>query len=131
MGALQGVQEGLSTKRPPYFNAETSRTRQKRDDQHLMVKTESEEIMAQADFEEEDVNMRLIPAQCDIKRNCQVGFFRPQHVLIRLSLMEDFVNLLLKGAHYIKAKDGLSYQMRPLIYESTFKIDEEPSQVMA
>ncbi|KAG5605597.1 hypothetical protein H5410_027089 [Solanum commersonii] len=47
-----------------------------------------------------------IPAQCNIKGDCQIGYFRNRHILIRLALKEDFINLTSKPAYYIKAKDG-------------------------
>lgn len=46
-------------------------------------------------------------------------------VLIRLTLLEDFINLSSRGAYYLKERDGYQYQMRPLIYDSKLKIDEE------
>ena len=74
---------------------------------------------------------KIMPSKCGIKGDCKVGLFRPRHVLIRCSLMEDFINLTSKGAYYLKAKHGFTYQMRPLIYDSKFKVDEETSQAMA
>lgn len=52
-------------------------------------------------------------------------------MLIRLTLLEDFVTISSKGAHYLKAKDGYHYQIRPLIYDSKFKIDEETPFALA
>ncbi|KAH0748041.1 hypothetical protein KY290_027273 [Solanum tuberosum] len=74
---------------------------------------------------------KLIPSQCGIKGECQIGFFLNRHVLIRLTLMEDFVNLTSRGAYFITDKEGYSYQMRPLIYDSLFKVDEETTNAMA
>uniref|UniRef100_M1CMH9 DNA/RNA binding protein n=1 Tax=Solanum tuberosum TaxID=4113 RepID=M1CMH9_SOLTU len=74
---------------------------------------------------------RIIPQQCDIKGNCQIGLLRTKHILIRLTKHEDFVNMISKGAFYIKCKDGYSYLMRTLIYDSRFKVDEETSMAMA
>ncbi|KAG5598677.1 hypothetical protein H5410_030047 [Solanum commersonii] len=73
---------------------------------------------------------KLIPSQCGIKGECQIGFFRNRHVLIRLTLMEDFVNLTSRDAYFITDKKGYSYQMRPLIYDSPFKVDEETTKAM-
>uniref|UniRef100_M1DW09 Uncharacterized protein n=1 Tax=Solanum tuberosum TaxID=4113 RepID=M1DW09_SOLTU len=39
--------------------------------------------------------------------------------------------MMSKSVYYIKAKDGYSYSMRPLIYAAKFKVDEETTQVMA
>ncbi|KAF3685426.1 hypothetical protein FXO37_00637 [Capsicum annuum] len=72
-----------------------------------------------------------IPKQCHIKGECKIGLLWNRHILIRLSHMEDFVNLLSKSAYYIASKDGNSYQMRPLIYDTRFKPDEETTQAMA
>lgn len=41
------------------------------------------------------------------------------------------MNLLSKSAYYIASKDGNSYQMQPLIYDTRFKSDEETTQAMA
>lgn len=73
----------------------------------------------------------IIPQQCDVKGSCQIGLLRTKHILIRLTKQEDFVNLISKGAFYIKCKDGYSYLMRTLIYDSRFKVNEETSMAMA
>lgn len=72
-----------------------------------------------------------IPKQCGIKGECKIGFLRNKHILMRFSLFEDFVNIMAKNAYYIVAKDGRSYQMRPLIYDANFKMGEETTQAMA
>lgn len=36
-----------------------------------------------------------------------------------------------KNAYYITAKDGSSYQIRPLIFYATFKMGEETTQAIA
>lgn len=74
---------------------------------------------------------KIIPQQCGVKGGCQIGLFRSKHILIRLSLQEDFVNLVSKGDFYITCKDGYSYLMRTLIYDSRFKVNEETSLAMA
>nr|XP_009786979.1 PREDICTED: uncharacterized protein LOC104235009 [Nicotiana sylvestris] len=74
---------------------------------------------------------KIIPQQCGVKGGCQIGLFRSKHILIRLSLQEDFVNLVSKGAFYITCKDGYSYLMRTLIYDSRFRVNEETSLAMA
>lgn len=50
--------------------------------------------------------------------------------MIRPLLFEDFMNLTSKCVYYIKDKDGMSYQMRPLIYDSRFKLNEETPLAM-
>lgn len=51
----------------------------------------------------------MIPAQCNIKGDCQIYYFRNRHILIRLSSKKDFINLTSKDAFYIKSKYGASY----------------------
>ncbi|KAG5595917.1 hypothetical protein H5410_037149 [Solanum commersonii] len=70
----------------------------------------------------------LFPQQCAIKRGCQIRLFRNKHILIRLTQREDFINLISKGAFYISSKDGYSYLMRTLIYDSRFKTTEETTK---
>lgn len=72
-----------------------------------------------------------IPKQCNIKSKCKIGLFRNRHILIRLYLKEDYINLISKGAFYITCKEGYSYIMRTLIYDVNFKIDEETTKTMA
>ncbi|KAK4737150.1 hypothetical protein R3W88_000847 [Solanum pinnatisectum] len=74
---------------------------------------------------------KIIPQQCEVKGSCQIGLFRSKHILIRLSKEEDFVNLISKGVFYLTCKDGYSYLMCTLIYDSKFKVNEETSMVMA
>ncbi|KAM3283710.1 hypothetical protein P3S67_022508 [Capsicum chacoense] len=73
----------------------------------------------------------IIPLQCDIKGDCQIGLFRSKHILIRVTQHADFINLISKGAFYIKCKDGYSYLMRTLIYDARFRINEETTKAMA
>lgn len=73
----------------------------------------------------------IIPTQCGTKGDCQIGLFRNRHVLIRLSLKENFINFTSKAAYYLKSKDGGAYQMRPLIYDLNFKVEEETTKAMA
>ncbi|KAG5589340.1 hypothetical protein H5410_039854 [Solanum commersonii] len=44
---------------------------------------------------------------------------------------QDFVNHSSNGAFYITCKDGYSYLMRTLIYDSRFRVNEETSMSMA
>ncbi|KAK4724686.1 hypothetical protein R3W88_027465 [Solanum pinnatisectum] len=70
---------------------------------------------------------KAIPSQCGIKRECMVGLLRNRHVLIRLSSMEDYINIISKGVYYITCNEGYSY----LIYDSKFRVEEETSRSMA
>uniref|UniRef100_M1B2P1 DUF4283 domain-containing protein n=1 Tax=Solanum tuberosum TaxID=4113 RepID=M1B2P1_SOLTU len=73
----------------------------------------------------------LIPKQCGTKGDCQVGYLRNRHILIRFNLLEDFVNIMSKGVYYFNDKEGYNYQMRSLIYDAKFKVAEETTQAMA
>ncbi|KAG5630600.1 hypothetical protein H5410_002317 [Solanum commersonii] len=72
-----------------------------------------------------------IPKQLKVKGDCRIGFLRNRHILMRFNLIEEFVNVVSKSVYYINDKDGYSYQMRPLIYDDKFKIEEGTSQAMA
>lgn len=65
-----------------------------------------------------------------MKGECHIGLFQSKHILIRLTLQEDFVNLISKQAFYITCKDGYSYLMRTRIYDSRFRVYEETSMSM-
>lgn len=60
-----------------------------------------------------DTIRKAIPSQCAIKGDYSIGLFHNCHILIRLSLMEDFINLISKRAYYINCNEGYSYLMRP------------------
>ncbi|KAM3221779.1 hypothetical protein P3L10_021049 [Capsicum annuum] len=74
----------------------------------------------------DDLRMQ-IPKQLNVKGRCNIGFLRNRHILIRF---EDFVNVS-KNVYYINDKDGYSYQMRPLIHDTKFRMEEETTQAMA
>lgn len=74
---------------------------------------------------------RIIPIQCGIKGECNIGFLRDRHVLIRLTLWQDFLDFMSKSTYYIKAKDGYEYQLCTLIYDPKFKVGEETPMAMA
>ncbi|WMV26131.1 hypothetical protein MTR67_019516 [Solanum verrucosum] len=44
---------------------------------------------------------RLIPKQCELKGDCSIGLLSNRHVLIRATLLKDYVHLLSKSAFYI------------------------------
>ncbi|KAG5610696.1 hypothetical protein H5410_021977 [Solanum commersonii] len=58
---------------------------------------------------------KIIPQQCEIRGGCQIGLLRSKHILIY-------------GAFYITSRDGNSYLLRTLIYDSRFKVNEETHQ---
>ncbi|CAN4114567.1 unnamed protein product [Withania somnifera] len=73
---------------------------------------------------------RLIPMQCELKGECNVGLLCNRHVLIRCSLFEDYVQLLSKPVYYIKDK-VMYHQMRPLKWDPWFNPEEETTTAMA
>ncbi|WMV14228.1 hypothetical protein MTR67_007613 [Solanum verrucosum] len=73
----------------------------------------------------------LIPKQCKVKGDCKIGLLRNRYILIRFNLMKDYINMLSKSVHYITTKDGIAYQMRTFIYDTTFTSEKETTQVMA
>lgn len=72
-----------------------------------------------------------IPKKCNIKGECKIGLLRNRHMLLRLRQIEDFATVMPNNIYYVIAKDGLAYQMRPLIYNAKFKPEEETAQAMA
>ncbi|KAG5610931.1 hypothetical protein H5410_022212 [Solanum commersonii] len=72
-----------------------------------------------------------IPKQLHIKGDCTIDLLSNRHLLIILSQMEDFINIMSKNTYYIIAKDGYAYQMWPLIYDAKFKPEEETTQAMS
>ncbi|KAG5610940.1 hypothetical protein H5410_022221 [Solanum commersonii] len=78
----------------------------------------------------EDLHIQIL-IQLKVKGDCRIGFLRNHHILMRFNLIKDFINGMSKNVYYINDKDGYSYQMRPLIYDAKFKIEEETSQAMA
>ncbi|WMV18187.1 hypothetical protein MTR67_011572 [Solanum verrucosum] len=73
---------------------------------------------------------RLIPKQCELKGDCNIGLLSNRHVLIRASLLEDYVNLLSKPAFYI-TQNNWSYPMRTLKWDPLFNPEEETSTAIA
>lgn len=72
-----------------------------------------------------------ISKQWNVKGGCKIGLLRNRHILMRFELFEDFGNMMSKNSYYITGKDGTAYQMRPLICDAKFKVDEEMTQAMA
>ncbi|WMV50761.1 hypothetical protein MTR67_044146 [Solanum verrucosum] len=48
---------------------------------------------------------KLIPKQCELKEECNIGLLSNRHILIRATLLEDYVHLLSKPAFYITQKN--------------------------
>ncbi|KAF3670134.1 Photosystem II CP43 reaction center protein [Capsicum annuum] len=73
---------------------------------------------------------KLIPSQCEIKGDCNIGFLCNRHVLIRCTQLEDYIQLLSKPAYYIKDKH-MYHQMRPPKWDPWFNPMEEMLVAMA
>ncbi|KAH0638825.1 hypothetical protein KY285_035411 [Solanum tuberosum] len=71
---------------------------------------------------------RTIPGQYGIKSACTIGVLNTRHVLIRLTTMEDYVNLLSTSAFYVKAKECY-WHMRTLKWDPWFETDVETTIV--
>ncbi|WMV24640.1 hypothetical protein MTR67_018025 [Solanum verrucosum] len=73
---------------------------------------------------------RLIPKQCELKGDCNIGLLSNRHVLIRATLLEDYVHLLSKPAFYISHKNW-SFPMRTLKWDPMFNPEEETTTAIA
>ncbi|WMV29405.1 hypothetical protein MTR67_022790 [Solanum verrucosum] len=56
---------------------------------------------------------KLIPKQCELKGECKIGLLSNRHVLIRATLLEDYVHLLSKPAFHLNQRN-CSFPMRTL-----------------
>uniref|UniRef100_A0A0V0I2G2 Putative ovule protein n=1 Tax=Solanum chacoense TaxID=4108 RepID=A0A0V0I2G2_SOLCH len=73
---------------------------------------------------------RLIPKQCDLKGEVNIGLLSNRYVLIKASRMEDYVNLLSKPIFYIAHKNW-NYPMRTLKWYPLFDPKEETAVAIA
>lgn len=55
---------------------------------------------------------------------------RYRYILISCALLEDLINIMLNNMYYAKSKNAISFPMRPLIYKSNFRIDNEITQAI-
>ncbi|WMV57366.1 hypothetical protein MTR67_050751 [Solanum verrucosum] len=67
---------------------------------------------------------RTIPGQCGIKSKCTIGVLDTRHILIRLTTIVDYVNLLSTSAFYMKAKECY-WEMRTFKWDPWFEPDVE------
>ncbi|XP_049378009.1 uncharacterized protein LOC125842724 [Solanum stenotomum] len=67
---------------------------------------------------------KIIPTQCELKGECSIGLLSNRHILIRASLMEDYVHLLSKLVFYIN-QFNWSYPMRTFKWEPMFNPSAE------
>uniref|UniRef100_A0A0V0ITN9 Putative ovule protein n=1 Tax=Solanum chacoense TaxID=4108 RepID=A0A0V0ITN9_SOLCH len=72
----------------------------------------------------------LIPKQCDLKVDVNIGLLSSRYVLIKTTLLEDYVTLLSKPQFYITHKQW-SYPMRTLKWDPMFDSEEETSIAIA
>ncbi|WMV24108.1 hypothetical protein MTR67_017493 [Solanum verrucosum] len=73
---------------------------------------------------------KMIPKQCELKGECNIGLLGNRHVLIRAAIMEDYVNLLSKPAFYLTLGQW-SYPMRTLKWDPMFNPEEETTTAIA
>ncbi|WMV25922.1 hypothetical protein MTR67_019307 [Solanum verrucosum] len=73
---------------------------------------------------------KLIPKQCELKGECNIGLLSNIHVLIRATLLEDYVHLLSKPAFYI-TQNNWSFPMRTLKWDPMFNPEEETTTTIA
>lgn len=73
---------------------------------------------------------RLISKQCELKGDVNIGLLSNRYILIRFTLLEDYVTLLSKPQFYITHKHW-SYPMRTLKWDPMFDPEEETSIAIA
>lgn len=73
---------------------------------------------------------RVIPKQCELKGECNIGLLSNRHVLIRASCLEGYVHLLSKSAFYLMI-GGWSNVIRTLKWDPMFNLEEETSNAIA
>ncbi|WMV47050.1 hypothetical protein MTR67_040435 [Solanum verrucosum] len=73
---------------------------------------------------------KLISKQCELKGDCNIGLLSNRHVLIRATLLEDYVHLLSKPAFYI-TQNNWSFPMRTLKWDPLFNPEEETTTAIA
>lgn len=72
----------------------------------------------------------LIPKQCELKGEWKIILLSNIHVLIKATLLEDYIHLLSKLTFHISQR-GRSFPMRTLKWEPLFNLDEEISTAIA
>ncbi|KAG5600513.1 hypothetical protein H5410_031883 [Solanum commersonii] len=73
---------------------------------------------------------KLIPKQCELKGEVNIGLLTNRYVLIMTTLLEDYVMLLSKPQFYITLNQW-SYPMRTLKWDPMFNPKEETSIAIA
>lgn len=64
--------------------------------------------------------------QCELKGECKIGLLCNRHILIRASIMEDYVHLLSKLSFYITQRNK-AFPMRTFKWDALFSSEEETS----
>ncbi|KAG5620331.1 hypothetical protein H5410_005549, partial [Solanum commersonii] len=72
----------------------------------------------------------LIPKQCELNGECNIRMISNRHVLIRATILEVYVHVLLKPAFYI-TQNNWSFPMRNLKWDPMFNPEEETSTTIA
>ncbi|KAH0664937.1 hypothetical protein KY285_026143 [Solanum tuberosum] len=67
---------------------------------------------------------KTIQNQCGIKSECTIGVLDTRHILIRLTSLEDYVQLLSTAVFYVKAKEKY-WQIRTLKWDPWFEPEVE------
>ncbi|WMV59325.1 hypothetical protein MTR67_052710 [Solanum verrucosum] len=73
---------------------------------------------------------RLIPKQCDLKGEVNIGLLSNRHILIRATRQDNYVNLLSKPQFYI-THNYWSYLMRTFKWDPCFDPAEETTKAIA
>jgi len=73
---------------------------------------------------------KLIPKQCELKGDCNIRLLSNRHVLIRATLLEDYIHLLSKPAFYI-TQNNWSYPMRTLKWDPLFNPEAKTTTSIA
>ncbi|KAH0749082.1 hypothetical protein KY290_028314 [Solanum tuberosum] len=73
---------------------------------------------------------KLISKQCELKGDCNIGLLSNRRVLIRVTLLEDYVHLLSKSAFYI-TQNNWSFPMRTMKWDPLFNLEEETTTAIA
>lgn len=67
---------------------------------------------------------------CELKGECKIELLSNRHVLIRASLLEDYINFLSKPTFYITQKNW-TFPMRTLKWDPIFNPEEEITMMIA
>lgn len=73
---------------------------------------------------------KLIPKQCELKRDVNIGLLSNRYVVIRMTILEDYVTLSSKPQFYI-TQNKWSYPMRTLKWDPMFNPEKKTSVAIA